>query len=496
MYKKPNILLFFTDQQRGDTINALGNEIMQTPVMDSLCREGTAFNRAYTPSPVCVSARCSMHYGKYPFNTGCYDNGFPMPHGKSPTFMKLLTEAGYYTHGVGKMHFSPEPKGLHGFCSRDEQSEGCDDTPGSYSRYLSEKGYDGYVFDHNGQRSEMYYIPQVSQLPAKDHPTAWVADKSIEFLKNRDKSKPFMLMTSFFHPHPPFSPPTPWNKLYRTKDIPLPLVPDGYEDMLTYMNHYQNRYKYRDRGTDVNLIRTIRAFYWACVSFVDYQMGRVIETLSNQGGLDDTLIMLTSDHGELLGDYNSVGKRSMLDSAARIPMVVRFPGRVKSGEVCAAPVSLVDVFPTFMDAAGISGAQTDGESLIDIASGRKSREYVYSQFNTEEQGIYMVASDTKKYIYSAADDKEYVFDKSISAAEDKNYAPDHPEKSALKAQLINTLTGTQASEAALDGDDWKKYPKQTIPSDDPDAGLLFQDDGRRRDAESKLPPGYTVQFPV
>ena len=123
--RRPNILLVLTDQQRHDTIAAAGNTYIKTPTMDRLCREGTRFDRAYTPSPVCVSARSSLITGQYPNNSGCYDNGYPMPTDR-PSMMDLLSTAGYTCHGAGKMHFTPERDALRGFRSRDTQEELCD----------------------------------------------------------------------------------------------------------------------------------------------------------------------------------------------------------------------------------------------------------------------------------------------------------------------------------------------------------------------------------
>ena len=122
MSKQPNILFIFTDQQRADTIAALGNPIIKTPNLDRLVNEGTAFTNAFTPSPVCVSARCSMILGQWAHNTGCYDN-MDMPVDERQTYMDALNEAGYYTHAIGKCHFTPDRKALRGFQSREMQEE-------------------------------------------------------------------------------------------------------------------------------------------------------------------------------------------------------------------------------------------------------------------------------------------------------------------------------------------------------------------------------------
>src|SRR5690606_34395670 len=134
------------------------------------------------------------------------------------------------------------------------------------------------------------------------------------------------------------------------------------ESLHTYANRHQNRYKYRDAGTDLNLLRAMKAYYYACISFVDYQIGRIVSALEESGRLEDTLILFASDHGEFLGDYGCFGKRSMLNSAARVPLIARYPERFGAGQRCDAPVSLVDILPTFLGGAGLppTGLDLDG----------------------------------------------------------------------------------------------------------------------------------------
>jgi choline-sulfatase len=494
MKRPPNILLFFTDQQRADTVHALGNDIIQTPHLDRLCREGVAFERAYSPSPVCVSARCALIHGLYAHRTGCFENGYPMPQDRL-TLMEALRQAGYRTHGVGKMHFSPDPWALRGFQTRRHQEE-LTWTVGEdhYLQYLQAKGYDT-VFDPMGQRSEMYYVPQISQLPARDHPTAWAADRGIEFLESHDGAQPFFLMTSFIHPHPPFSPPTPWNKLYRTAHMPHAKQSPNNAALMTFINRHQNRYKYRDQGIDRNLVRTLRAFYWACVSFIDYHVGRVLECLESRGWLDNTLILFTSDHGEFLGDYDCFGKRSMLDSAARIPLIARLPGRFEGGQVCRRPVSLIDVMPTALAAAGLPPGDLDGEDLLRVLEGRSRREYVLSQHERGAQAIYMIATDTAKYFYSAPDQREYLLDHASDPDERVNFADDSAHCRTLedlRARIISHLE-RDGLDDALDGKAWKTYPRREMPAD-PGAGLLFQDSPAAADREGEMPPPYHVSL--
>ena len=420
--RQPNILFILTDQQRADTIHAAGNPFIRTPTMDRLCREGVRFNRAYTPSPVCVSARACILTGQYPHKSGCYDNGFPQLE-DSPSMMDLLAAAGYQCHGVGKMHFQPDANALRGFHSRDTQEELCGSVEeDDYLGHLQAAGFD-HVHDVMGARGEMYYIPQVSQLPARLHPSHWVADRSIDFLNSRDHTKPFFLWSSYIHPHPPFSPPTPWNKLYRGPNMPRPKRPDYQEDLWTYFNRWQNRYKYRDQGLDYNLLRVMKAYYWACVSFIDYNVGRILSRLEEIDELDNTLIAWTSDHGEFLGDYSCFGKRSFLDAAANVPLLARLPGRFPAGQVEDTPCSLIDLIPTFLGAAEAARKDLllDGVDLAELV-GKAEDRTVYGQIQRGGRANYMACNQRLKYIYSAPDQKEYLLDHQVDPEETRNLA--------------------------------------------------------------------------
>ena len=133
-------------------------------------------------------------------------------------------------------------------------------------------GY-SWVLEPHGMRGEMYYIPQISCLPQEHHPSQWVGDRSIDFIReNSDSERPWYLFSGFIHPHPPLAPPNPWQKLYRAPLMPLPNVPADWESLLTHINRRQNRFKYRDQGIDRNLVRSMKAHYYACVSFIDFQV--------------------------------------------------------------------------------------------------------------------------------------------------------------------------------------------------------------------------------
>jgi arylsulfatase A-like enzyme len=500
--KKPNILHIFTDQQRFDTIGAINNPIIKTPNLDRLCKDGVIFTNAYTPCPVCVAARCSMIYGQYPMNTGCYENTI-MPTDGRQSFMEVLTQEGYRTHGIGKCHFSPDSFALRGFQSRERQEEGGsrDIEKDPYFKAIYDAGYK-HIMEAFGIRGEMYYIPQPSQLPSELHPTQWVGDRSINFIREQSTNdQAWYLFSSFIHPHPPFTPPNPWHKLYRSAMMPLPKVPDDVEALQTYVNKCQNRYKYRDHGIDKNLLRCMKAYYYACISFIDFQIGRILEVLEATDQIDNTLILFTSDHGEHLGDYNCFGKRSMHDSCARIPFIVSMKGRFDGGKVCDTPVSLVDVAPTFLGAieANFSSHEPDGVDVADILSGSSDRKIVFAQHSyaranpvggneisqeylddpdllRSAMSQYMAVSKEWKYFYSAPDNMEFLFDKIHDPNETRNKAGIVFTQGILadmRSKLFEHLSkGGEVK--GIDGNRWRKFCKPDFPSD-PDAGLLIQD---------------------
>jgi len=474
---RPNILHLFADQFRHDAIGALGNSESITPNLDRLCREGTVFTNAFTPSPVCVPARACMTFGKYPSQIECYDNGFPPNADDRETFVEHLRLAGYRTHGIGKCHFTPDEHALRGFETRETSEEIFDDPArDDYVTWLHGEGY-SHVTEAHGVRGEMYYIPQISQMPASHHPSQWVGDRSAAFLKQH-LDNPWYLFASFIHPHPPFAPPTPWHKLHRGFNMPAPHLPPDFESLQLFINKFQNRYKYRDRSFDLNLVRSIRAAYYSCVSFLDFQIGRILQALEESGQLDQTLIVFSADHGELLGDYGCFGKRSMHDASARIPMIVRQQGVFAPGARCARPASLIDLAPTFLRASE-SPTPTSWPGIPLQTIVEASREFVFSQFSVGENAVYMAVSEDWKYVYSAPDQREFVFDRKQDPGESRNIAalPEITTRTdSLRRVLQNFLaeTGEHSNfDPALPGT-WTVRPPATMPTD-PDAGLIVQD---------------------
>ncbi len=469
-----HVVMFFTDQQRHDTIAALGNPAIQTPNLDALARDSVVFKNAITPSPVCVPARLSLFTGQYCARTGCNTNTKVTVY-KGEGFYDCFTKAGYQSCAIGKMHHAIDPHGLMGFAERHIQEEIA--TPeDEYAKYIHEKY--PHVYDYNGMRSEMYYVPQISQLPAKDHPTNWIGDKSVEFIENCDPEKPMFLVSSYIHPHPPFCPPTPWNKIYRD-DPPAPFAPRP-EDLEDFWELIGDRC-----GCDRLMISPQdmcrqKNYYYACVSFVDYQVGRVIKALKDKGMYDDTLILYTSDHGDMMGDYRATGKRTMMDSSNRIPFIMHYPGQEPG--VRLDPCSLVDVAPTMLSYAGIEydPAEYDGIDLF----GGQTHDYVYSQYGCADQGAYCITDGCNKLVYNAPTGRYFFFD--TVPCEKNVYSEDNVKAQEMKVLLdayrdsdVNKVTSNHGESYT------KRHPHYVGRMDQP----MFHDEEM-----AALPEGYKIDL--
>lgn len=472
--KRKNVLMIFTDQQRADTIHALGNEKIVTPALDSIANDAIVFDRCYTPSPVCVPARLCMKAGQYCARTGNNNNNPNIAY-DGEGFYKRFTDAGYNTCAIGKMHNTPvlyDGMGFRKRITQEELSNSADD----YTNFICNSQYK-YVFDYMGQRSDMYYIPQISQLPAEAHPTQWIGDNCVEFIKNANTDdEPIFLVASFIHPHPPFAPPAPWNKMYR-KNVRDPFVPDdpnSYEDML------RNKYTCDALGISPRRLELLNQYYYACISFVDYQIGRIIAELKAKGIFEDTIIMFSSDHGDMMGDYASMGKRTMLDAAANIPFLLRIPG--KEHEIRHDPASLVDVAPTLLSACGINYDPADFDG-VDLMS--DTHELVYSQYSNGTMGIWMVASGKDKLVYSAVGSRYFYFD-SFPDAVDK-YDESNPRVMYLKEKLDAHIASDVCTEIETE-------PKES-PARQPKYSFYppLNDHIARIDEErGRMPEGYDI----
>lgn len=439
--KRPNILLITTDQQRYDTIAAMGYDFMVTPNLDRLAAEGCCYPNAYSNNPVCMAARHNIITGLTARHHGFDDNYFEespkvIPH-NLPTFPQLLSDAGYDTIAVGKMHFQPCRR-HNGFTKMELMEEiprNLEDD--EYAMYLRDNGF-GDIQSIHGVRHLLYMLPQRSLIGEEHHGSSWVAKRSIHHLKENAGKRPFFLWSSFIAPHPPFDVPGEWADLYKGKTLP-PLkasktpvsgLAEGKKCIADYPNEAY--------------LRRARELYYASISFVDYNIGKILRELKDIGEYDNTLILFTSDHGEMLGDHGTFQKMLAYDGSARIPFIARYPEKLRAGSTDRRFVDLNDLLPTFLDVAGVAYPNPDilpGESIFRM-DGKKDRSVQYVENGHGGRRWVSLRDRWYKYNYYYGGGREELFHMETDPDETTNLLYENPgadilaAKERLKALLI------------------------------------------------------------
>ena len=422
--KRKNIVLLMTDQLRGDCMGCAGHPDVKTPYLDTLASKGVRFENAYSACPSCVPARAALHTGltQESHRRVGYADGirWEYPH----TMAGELTKAGYYTQCVGKMHVDPLRNYL-GFCHvelhdgylhyyRDpeipyrENQKQADD----YFHWLKqEKGIDCDVTDTGLECNSWVARPWIYE--EKYHPTNWVTDRSIDFLRRRDPDMPFFLFTSYLRPHPPFDAPQCYFDMYRNKELTPPVVGDWCDEEAL---RARGRIFDSDTGPLApELVREMQIGYYACITHLDHQIGRLIQALVENKLYDDTIILFVSDHGELLGDHHLFRKSRAYQGSSRVPFLVSGGGfrPEKPGSVKTDVVELRDVMPTVLEAAGVQIPDSvEGISLWNTAlkeSGTPEvREYLHGEHTLGEASSHWIITRDEKYIwYSQTGEEQY-----------------------------------------------------------------------------------------
>lgn len=439
---KPNVVLLFTDEQRYDTIAALGAPHMITPTMDRLVREGCAFTNACTPNPVCVAARYNMLTGLYARETGIHGNNFATLPAHMPRLPKLLADAGYHCEVVGKMHFQPA-RTHHGFHRMQLQEELTRDIgDDEYLQYLLRVGY-GHIRNPHGIRDPLYHHPQRSQLPEEHHPCTWVGDRAADAVR-RNVNRPFFLWASWIHPHPPVAVPENMADLYRGRKQPVPTPRDPHAAPALVAARHDD-----DVCSDAELMR-FRELYYTCVTLVDKNIAKVLAALEDTGQLDNTLIILTSDHGDMLGDNGAFDKSLPHEASRRIPLVLRYPKWFTPGSRRADHADLMDVMPTILDACGVpmpTGWDYVGESLrVPAEASRRDRSVHYMEHNKGWHRRISLRGQRFKYNFYCAGGFEELFDLQADPAEINNLLRDKLT-GAARAAYDELKAGLLAQEA-------------------------------------------------
>ncbi len=384
MASRPNILFICTDQQRYDALGCYGNPHIHTPNIDALAEQGVLFEQCYVQSPVCAPSRASLVTGQYPSVHGLWANGVTLPEGAA-IFSRALADGGYDCGMIGKMHLSSCFEGR----TEPRQDDGYrfykwahDPTHGSpendYHLWLRERHPDLYAEAIGAGPRVRHQAARFDTMPTEAHYSRWASERAIEFLDDdaRDAGQPFFLWLNFFDPHHPFVAPEEYLDRYDAASLPEPIGAPGELDSKPAIQREASAESYAGfaRGyTDHSaeeINEVVRAYY-AMVSLIDDEVQRVLDRLDALGLTEDTLVVFTSDHGEMLGDHQLLLKGPMLyEAAVRVPLIMRWPGMLPAGERRDDLVQWIDLNATIMEAAGLDPLpRGQGMSLLPLARG-------------------------------------------------------------------------------------------------------------------------------
>jgi len=446
MQKKPDILYIMCDQLRYDCIASLGNNIIQTPNLDRLAKRGAVFSNAYSTCPVCVPARYTIMTGREPYNTGCYSNEVPSPLDGLPAEMegrcgaylaRTLANAGYRTFGVGKFHTCPDVFEDLGFETHIHTEELYGSTEqrqkDGYASFIAEKhpAYD-FIEQLHGERTDMYYMPQTSPLPAELTVENYTAERAIEQINADDgSSRPYFGFVSFIGPHPPFAPPIPYNRMYNPDIMPNPirgeLTCDHMDEQITWMNYLIWANELNDFSA-----REARARYYGEISYIDSCVGKILDCIEENGNADNTLICFFTDHGDMIGDHSAWQKECYFEQSCHIPFFVSWPDKIAANTTSGSIAALTDLFGIATTAAQIGEIRDGADILGGLTENAPSRDHLFACYMRPGSRYFklMVRHEHYKYIYMANGAREQLFDLATDKDELINLAQKHPDIAA------------------------------------------------------------------
>lgn len=460
-----------TDQQRFDTLASLGNPDIYTPNLDRLVQRGVAFRNAYSTCPVCVPARYTIRTGRDPASIRWFSNGFAGPVSGQPEDMeercgpylaRTMAERGYRTFGVGKFHTKPwnEDVGYETQLHAEELYDTPEQREGdAYAAWLHREHPE---YDHletlMGERTEMYYMPQMSAQPAEAAMEGWAAARAVEQIAVRDE-RPYFGFVSLVGPHPPLAPPIPYNRMYDPDRMPNPVKGGLETDHMDQYIPHMNRIIWADEINDA-LARVLKARYYGEISYIDHCLGQILDAVEASDDADNTLICFYSDHGEHLGDHHAWQKESFFEASAHVPFLLSWPDELSAGEQREELVCLTDLFGLATGASGRCEPR-DGMDLLGLLQGsappRDALIGMHGIPGTEQFKI-MVRQGPWKYIYFANGGKQQLFHLDKDPDELSNRVEACPDKvSCLHAKAVDACRHPGAQDA-LDGDELKVLP--------------------------------------
>jgi len=484
---KPNLLFIMTDQQRWDAMSCAGNPVLKTPNMDRLAREGVMFKNFYSSDPVCVPARAVLLTGLSPVNVRVENNGDydreDVP--DVPTFDSILKQHGYAAEYYGKWHTPYKFTACYDNDVREVGSHGNKNNRSqqkAYTAYLRRKGVeqkDPGPQELYSKRHTRPYIPvrldwsydklgldtkqkvklrasQASQYGCVDLPprisyTAFTAEETLEAL-DRLKDKPFTLTCSFDPPHPPMVVQKPYFGLYPPDKIP---VPENIADPMDHSPYKERAAKDKElKYNDPRNIRDMRSIYYGMVREVDDWLGEILKKLDDLGLTENTLVIFTSDHGEMLGDHGMHSKMIFYEGSVHVPLLMRFPGRIKPGTGVETPVNSMNLCPTILDYLDMPIPKCDGISLRPLIEGKKVEHTVVSYSPGTRTPNYMIRSGNLKLMMAEKDKNSSIdalYDLAADPLEMNNLLTTPNGRklgNKLKAQLVQWMEKHEPHKAA------------------------------------------------
>lgn len=455
MPTRPNIMLIFPDQWRGDCLGAMGHPVVDTPFLDDLAGRGVTFTRAYTQCPSCIATRASLATGRTPNSTGRigYRDGVPWRY--EGTLMHRLRDSGYQTLCVGKTHFFPQRLhlGFEEMRLYDVQRHDPHYVSDYHAWLARETG--GRVRDTAHEVTSNSWMTRPWEHEEYLHPNSWTIESAIELMSRRDPTRPFFIQVSPHRPHPPIDPPVEYFRQYEGRELPPAPVGDWaarHSGPLTEID--------AKTGTlpSHRLDRTRRGYY-AQVTHLDYQIGRMLHWMRRRGCLDNTWVIFISDHGELLGDHNHFRKIVPLEGSAHVPLLI-LPPRGWEGERGAtvdAPVAHMDIMPTVLEWAGL-GLPDDVEGLslnAAMLGGALPREWLHGEHAAGvEQAHQYMTDGREKYIWFTYSGEELLFDLASDPQElrDLSGDPAYADRLALWRGRLARVLAERGDDALSDGE--------------------------------------------
>lgn len=461
---RPNVVLIMCDQFRGDCLSFDGHPDVKTPYLDTLAAQGTYFENAYAACPSCIPARASLLTGRRPQTHGRvgYQDGIAWNY--DHMMPEEFSDAGYQTAIVGKMHVHPprlacgfQHMRLHdgyiGYYRKANLPHWMhQDVSDDYMRFLRSEL--GPAADVNATGVENNsWIARPWAYEERLHPTNWVVDESIRFLETRDRTRPFFLMASFVRPHPPFDPPATYFDRYLDRDLREPAAGDWDDVEATERDGMVLDSPHGCR--DAVLRHEAMAGYYGCITHLDHQIGRLITALENDGTFENTVVLFTADHGEMLFDHSIFRKVVPYEGSARIPFIVRVGSKVLPGgrpepRRSTAVVELMDVMPTLLDLVGADVPEcVEGSSLRGEVTGEAplERGFVHGEHSgSREQANQYVVTPHDKYVWFTQTGVERYFDLDTDPREEHDLSADPAHAGRveeLRSLLARELEGRE-----------------------------------------------------